>query len=477
MQKEYNMQENKVLNFESEAARRPDYKKEIIALLNTPISPEEFAERISDYHENDIAAAMEEISPEKRELLYAALSPEVLADIMEYSEEKTLFLAEIEPRKRGELLSYLEAPDLVEYLEQIEPSEEKAVLESIEEKTKSEVSLLRSFEEEQIGSRMSTNFIFVPDGSSVQTAMRILVNEAAENDNVATVYVVNEKQALVGAIDLKDLIVARKTDLLSDITKTSYPFLYAEEKIEDCIEQIKDYSEDSIPVLDSEHRLLGVLTSQEITSLADEKMGEDYARLAGLSAEEDLDEPILKSVGKRLPWLVVLLGLALMVSAVVGTFEHVVEHLTLIISFQSLVLGMSGNAGTQALGVTIRVLADETLTRKEKFSLIAKEARVALLNGLVLGILSFVFIGAYLAVFKAEPPALSFSVSACTGVALVCSVFLSGVTGTVVPILFKKLKIDPAVASGPMITTVSDLVAVVTYYGFSWWLLISVLHF
>jgi magnesium transporter len=396
---------------------------------------------------------------------------------LEYSEEKNLFLDEIALAKRGELLSHFEAPDLVEYLEQIEPSEEQVLLESIEEKTKSEVSLLRSFEETQIGSRMSTNFISVLVDSSVQTAMRTLVTEAAENDNVGTVYVVNQNEVFLGAIDLKDLIVARKNDLLSNITKTSYPFVFAEEEIEDCIEQIKDYSEDSIPVLDSAHRLLGVLTSQDITELSEERMSEEYARLAGLSAEEDLDEPVLKSMGKRLPWLVVLLGLALLVSAVVGTFEHVVEHLTLIVSFQSLVLGMSGNAGTQALGVTIRVLADENLARKEKISLVAKEARVALLNGFVLGLLSFLFIGVYLSVAKGETPSLSFSVSACTGFALVCSVFLSGVTGTVVPILFKKIKIDPAVASGPMITTVSDLVAVVTYYGFSWWLLIYVFGF
>ncbi len=471
------MEEKINLNFESEHAKRPDYKKEIIALIHSPLSPAELGERILDYHENDIAAAMEEISPEARRALFAAIDPETLADIIEYSEEKKLFLDELSLSKRGELLSHFEANELVEYLDQVEPSEEEAILESIEEKTKSEVSLLRSFEEDQIGSRMTTNFIVVPVKSTITAAMRILVQEAAENDNVATVYVVDEKECFVGAIDLKDLIVARKTDLLEDITKTSYPFVFAEENIDDCIEQIKDYSEDSIPVLDCDHKLLGVLTSQEITELVDEKMSEDYARLAGLSEEEDLHEPIFKSVAKRLPWLIALLGLALMVSAVVGTFEHVVQHLTLIISFQSLVLGMSGNAGTQALGVTIRVLADENLARKEKLSHLAKEARVALANGVVLGLLSFVFIGSYLFFLKGESSALSFSVSACTGFALLFSVFLSGVTGTAVPILFKKLKIDPAVASGPMITTISDLVAVVTYYGFAWWLLIRVLGF
>ena len=127
-----------------------------------------------------------------------------------------------------------------------------------------------------------------------------------------------------GAIDLKDLIIARAETALDSITTTSYPYVYANELIEDCIERIKDYSEDSIPVLDSNNKLKGVLTSQNITELVDDELGEDYAKLAGLSAEEDLHEPLKRSIGKRLPWLIVLPGLGLVVSSVVGVFETVV---------------------------------------------------------------------------------------------------------------------------------------------------------
>ena len=256
---------------------------------------------------------------------------------------------------------------------------------------------------------------------------------------------------------------------------TIYPYVYANELIEDCTSRLKEYSEDSIPVLDANNRLKGVLTSQDITELVDDEMGEDYAKLAGLTAEEDLDEPTGKSIGKRLPWLVILLGLGLIVSAVVGAFESVVAHLTLIVSFQSLILGMAGNVGTQSLAVTIRVLMDEKVGRKQKLFLILKEARVGLTNGLILGVLSVGLIGLYLMIFKGQTPMLSFSVSLCTGIALAIAILLSSITGTVVPILFKKLKIDPAVASGPLITTVNDLVAVVAYYGLAWLLLIHVL--
>ena len=137
---------------------------------------------------------------------------------------------------------------------------------------------------------------------------------------------------------------------------------------------------------------------------------------------------------------------------------------------------MAGNVGTQSLTVTIRVLMDENIDSKQKFSLMAKEAKVGLINGFILGSLSFILIGLYLLIAKGQLYTMAFSVSACIGVALMISMLLSSICGTAIPILFKKIHIDPAVASGPFITTINDLVAVVTYYGLAWGLLIEVLH-
>ncbi len=234
----------------------------------------------------------------------------------------------------------------------------------------------------------------------------------------------------------------------------------------------RSYSEDSIPVLDCDNKLIGVLTSQNVMELVDDELGEDYAKLAGLSAEEDLNELLKKSVGKRLPWLFVLLGLGMLVSSVVGVFEGIVAQLPLIIAFQSLILDMAGNAGTQSLAVTIRVLMDEKISSRQMFSLIVKEVRVGLVNGIILGILSFALIGLYLSALKDQPVTVAFSISACTGTALLLSMLLSSLSGTLIPLMFKKLKVDPAVASGPLITTINDLVAVITYYGLAWILII-----
>lgn len=153
------------------------------------------------------------------------------------------------------------------------------------------------------------------------------------------------------------------------------------------MKNLKDYAEDSIPVLDDKNKLIGVITSQDIIEAVDEELGDDYAKLAGLTSEEDLNEPLSKSIKKRLPWLVILLGLGLIVSSVVGMFESVVSQLTLIVCFQSLILDMAGNVGTQSLAVTIRVLADEKLEFKERIKLIFNEVRISLTNGFLLGIL------------------------------------------------------------------------------------------
>ena len=165
-----------------------------------------------------------------------------------------------------------------------------------------------------------------------------------------------------------------------------------------------------------------------------------------------------------------------MVSSVVGIFEQVVSQLTIIMCFQSLILDMAGNVGTQSLAVTIRVLMDEELTLGKKLKLVAKEMRVGLFSGLILGVLSVAFVGLYIMLFKGYDAGVSFAVSACIGAALMLAMLISSGVGTLIPLFFKKIKIDPAVASGPLITTVNDLVAVVTYYGLSWLLLLQVLH-
>lgn len=454
----------------------PDYKTEIADIIRSNLTPKHMRDSILAYHENDIAAALDMLEANDRERLYRILDTETLANVLEYSDRLSTYIGELSIRKKVAILSQFEIPTAVDVLRQMNKQDRSTIVELLDADSRHEIALLSSFDEDEIGSKMSTNYISIHSGCSVREAMRELIRQAADNDNISTIYVVDDDETLIGAIELKDLIIAREATPIEDITMTSYPYVYANEQTDYCIERIRGYSEDSIPVLNSENKLEGVLTSQTLTELIGDALGDDYAKLAGLSAEEDLQEPLKKSVAKRLPWLVILLGLGLVVSGVVGVFEQVVARLAVIVSFQSLILDMAGNVGTQSLAVTIRVLMDEQISKKQKLQLVGKEAGVGLVNGLILGILSFVLVGGYMAVFKKQPMIFSFSVSFCTGMALFVAILLSSVSGTIVPIIFKRLNIDPAVASGPLITTLNDLVAVVTYYSLAWLLLINVLH-
>ena len=451
-----------------------DYSAEIAETIRSSLTPKSMQEKLLSYHENDIAFALTLLTKEERRKLYKILDSESLADILEYSEHTSEYVQELSICKKVEVLSRMETPDSVDVLRQLEKEERETLIDLLNPEVRSEVKLLSSFDEEEIGSKMSTNYIAVSDSASVKEAMSELVRQAAENDNISTIYVVDKNRTFYGAIDLKDLIIAREGTSLKGIMTCSYPYVYARSSIEDCIPQLMDYSEDSVPVLDDENKLIGVITSHDLMEVVEDELNEDYAKLAGLASEEDLEEPIRLSVKKRLPWLCILLVMGLGVSATVGLFESIVAQLPVIMCFQSLILDMAGNVGTQSLAVAIRVLMDKQISGKQKITLVFKEARVGLANGMILGILSFVVIGGYLCL-KGNTALFAFAVSGCLGSAMVLAMLISSMSGTVIPIFFQKIGIDPAVASGPLITTLNDLVAVIAYYGLAWIILINIM--
>lgn len=344
------------------------------------------------------------------------------------------------------------------------------------EDVKADIKLIHSYEEDEIGSLITNNYICIKNTLTVRQAMHELVKQAGEHDNISTIYVVDEKNTFSGAIDLKDLIIAREYDPLDSLISYSYPYLPDHAKISDSIERIKNYAEDSLPVLNAEKEIIGILTAQEVIEAVDDELGEDYAKFAGLTAEEDLRETTGISMRKRLPWLIILLFLGMVVSSVVGAFEAVVAVLPIVICFQSLILDMAGNVGTQSLAVTIRVLMDEDLSARDKGILVWKEMKVGFCNGLLLGGLSFLFLGLYIDFFKGYSLLSAFLISGCVGASLLLAMVISSLVGTLIPLFFHKVKVDPAVASGPLITTINDLVAVVAYYGLTWIFLIQILH-
>lgn len=458
-----------------EVLKEPVFSEKIVKIIQLSSSMEEMKEQLRDYHDNDIAQSLALLNRAERNLLYSAIDAKWLADIISYIDDPAAYIEEIGINKLAEIINEMDADDAVDLLEDIDESVKLKLRPMIDDETKTEIHLIRSYDEDEIGSLITTNYICIRQDLTIRQAMHELVQQAGENDNITTIYVTDHKKCFCGAIDLKDLIIARDNVALDTLISYSYPYLMDHEKISESIEKIKDYAEDSLPVLDKDKKIIGILTAQDVIEAVDDELGEDYAKLAGLAAEEDLNETTKESMKKRLPWLVILLFLGMGVSTVVGAFENVVAVLPVVICFQSLILDMAGNVGTQSLAVTIRVLMDENLSSKDKLRLTFKEMKIGFCNGGLLGILALVCLGAYITLFKGYPLSTALSISGCVGISLLVAIIISSLVGTLVPIFFHKIKVDPAVASGPLITTINDLVAVVTYYGLAWILLIQTL--
>ncbi len=457
-----------------EDTQRPDYVQELVTIIKSNISPVALKEKLSDYHDNDIAESFKELTKEDRSKIYRILDAESLANIFEYTENAAPYIDELSVKKKIAVLGSMESDKAIEYLKSVPKGERNTIVEFLDDDTRNDIALIASFDDDEIGSKMTTNFIEIKNGITIKEAMKELIDQAAENDNIMTIYVVAENGLYYGAIDLKDLIRAREGQKVDDIVSTSYPYVYAHENIDDCVNKLKDYAEDSIPVLDSTNKLIGVITSQDTMQLIDDSMSDDYAKFASLAEEEDLNGSVASSIRKRLPWLTILLFLGIGVSTVVSFFTQIAAQIAILISFQSLVLDMAGNSGTQSLAVTIRVLTSDSLSIKELLKLVWKETRVGFFSGIVMGVICSAVIGVFIYFFKVRDAFYAFSISSCTGLALILAMTLSTLMGTVIPIIFKKVHIDPAVASGPLITTMNDLAAVIAYYGLAWLLLINV---
>ena len=442
---------------------KKDFAQEIAAVIRTAKNGDRLPELLKHYHWRDVAKAITLLADAERERLFRQMDAQTLAEIFPYLDDASRYLAELPAALAAEMIADMDTADALDMLRELPEEKKQTLAAHLDDDTRKDVRRLLAFHQEEIGSRMSGNFVCIPDTLTVCGAMNELVRQAGEHDNISTLYVVDGSGVFAGAIDLKDLIIARENDPLSRIIRRSYPYVLAHERVEDCIDRIAEYEEDSLPVLTEDGRIAGILTAQDLVELVDDAMGDDYAKLGGLTSEEDLREPAAVSMRKRLPWLIVLLFLGMGVSSVVGIFESVVAVLPIVICFQS-------------LAVTIRVLMDENLTLKEELALLGKEMRVGLLNGGCLGLMALAVLGVYIHVCKGYAWGPAFLISGCVGVSLVVAMVISSLVGTMVPMLFHKIHIDPAVASGPLITTVNDLVAVVTYYGLALLFLVNMFH-
>ena len=274
-----------------------DFIQEILEIIRSNLPNEQIKEKLLEYHDSDIADVLDYLDEEERLRVARILGVEEVSEVITYMEEADVLLDQISNEKVADIIENLDADDAVDLLQEMEEEDQEKILDLIEDKeVREDIELILSFDEDEIGSLMTTNYITILETDSVSLAMKKLIEQASENDNISTIFVTKENGEFIGALQLNDLIIARKQDKLEDKIMYNYPSIEAKAKIDESINSIKEYYEDIIPVVDEKNILIGVLTANDLVELVTEEATEDYHRLAGLTEEEEVDESIFQSI-------------------------------------------------------------------------------------------------------------------------------------------------------------------------------------
>lgn len=457
-----------------------EFVEQILAIIKSNKSNKQKKEELQDYHENDIAEVIPYLTDEERDLLFKILDEEDLSEVISYADDVDEIIDGLDDEVVADILEEMDSDDAVDILEEMDTDDRESVLSKMDEDAREDAELILSYDEDQVGRIMTTNYIVINKEDSITMAMKKLVKQSGENDNISKIFVVDENNKYFGAVDLKDLIRARKNAILVNICMENYPCVSAESLVSEVYQDVIDYGEDIVPVIDKNDVLIGALTAHDLVEVIDQEKNEDYQKFAAINGNVDLDSSVWVSLKKRAPWLLLLLFLGFIVSMLISSFGNIISCLTTMVFFQSVVLDMAGNSGTQSLAVTIRILSEEDVDKKVIRKLIFKEVRVGLLNGFILGVIAFISSFLYLIIFKLPLTAngdfsylSSLYAAIIIGSSLLISMTLSTTIGTLIPLIFHAVHIDPAVASGPLITTLNDLIAVAVYYGLSYILLMQ----
>jgi magnesium transporter len=285
--------------------------------------------------------------------------------------------------------------------------------------------------------------------------MYVLKNEAKAAETIYYIYVVDQEGRLVGVISLRDLIVSDDDAMISDVMSERVMSVHVGDDQEDVAQTFRDYDFLALPVTDYDDHLLGIVTVDDIIDVIDEEAASDYSGLAGVNVDEVSENPI-KAAGKRLPWLITLLFLGMATASLISHYEDLVSEASILAVFISLITGTAGNAGTQSLAVAVRRLAMNDDKSNTFFATVIGEVLTGLVTGAITGLTIF----AIVAVWKGNP-ILGFVI----GMAMMCAITVANLAGSLIPMLMDKLGFDPAVASGPFITTLSDLTSVLIYFN------------
>ena len=423
-------------------------------------APTTFRDEYLALHPYDQAQFYEKVGPDIRQVIYQYLSPKEMAEIFEalelYDNEYKGFLEEMAPAYAAKMIAEMYTDDAVDVLNELDKDQISHFLQIMDNESAQEIRDLLHYEEYTAGSIMTTEYVAIPENSTVRSAMTILRNAAPDAETIYYIFVVDNTNHLTGVISLRDLIIAEEDTLIRDIMNERVVSVNVTDDQEDVAQIMKDYNFLAVPVINSKNEMLGIITVDDIIDVIDEEASEDYSKLAGVSDMDSLDTNPFAAAKKRLPWLVVLLFLGMLTANLVDLFTGTLEKVALLAAFIPLIGGTSGNSGTQALAVAVRGIATGDVEEQSKLQMMFRELITGLIMGLVCGAiaLGIVYFWQH-----------TFLLGLLVGVAICCSIVVATLAGSFIPLLMHRLNIDPAVASGPFITTLNDITSILIYLG------------
>lgn len=421
---------------------------------------EPFREQFLAIHPYDRAQFYELIGAKQRQILYRFLSPGEMADVFEAldleDDEYEGFLSEMETSYGAAMLSYMYTDDAVDVLNELDENQRESYLEMMDTETVQEINELLAYPEYTAGAIMTTEYVSITESSTVRSAMAVLRKKAPDAETIYYIFVVNDAHQLTGVLSLRDLIISEEDCLIRDIMNERVVSVNVGEDQEAVAHIMKDYNFLAIPVISDEKELLGIITVDDIIDVIDEEAEDDYSKLAGISDMDDNDLGPINAAKKRLPWLIILLFLGMLTSSLMGLFEDTLDKVALLATFIPLISGTSGNSGTQALAVSVRGIATGEIGKQSKFRLILREIS----TGLIMGLISGAVVVGIIYLWKQE-----LIIGLLVGAAICCSILVATLAGSFIPLIMHKLGIDPAVASGPFITTLNDVTSILIYLG------------
>jgi len=415
-----------------------------------------------DRHEADVARLLEYIPEDARHHLLSLLNDQVIGEVMLHLPEKQRedYLDELSPERISDIVEELSTDDAADIVSELDDEVAEEVLQNLErndQEATEEIRDLLRYDEDTAGGRMTTDYVAVSAGETVAASIEMIRGFVQDTElDVYVLYVVDDAYRLIGIVRLQDLVLRPPAAIVGSFMITNLITVAPDEDQSIVAQVMQRYDLIAVPVIADNDELLGIVTFDDIADIIDEEASQDMLSLAGITDEESLSTPALRSIRRRLPWLAINLGTAFLAAMVVDQFEGTIRKVAVLASLMSIVAGEGGNAAIQTITVIVRSIALGEIGSGHVGRAILKEGKVALLNGVSMGLLTGVMVWV---VWE------KFQYGVLIAVAMFANLIIAGVVGAVVPLMLRKLRLDPALSSGPIVTTFTDVCGYLIFLG------------